>query len=77
MALLCEKARGAAPNGKTVVLASVAGNVHDVAIAAIGDFFEIAGWRAINLGPDVPHEEIGRHAAVIAQGVHDHGGRGG
>jgi len=48
-----------------VVLACVAGNVHDIGIRAISDFFEMAGWRAISLGPDVPHDEIARSAGFF------------
>ncbi|NIM61512.1 MAG: cobalamin B12-binding domain protein, partial [Acidobacteria bacterium] len=42
------------------MLACVAGNVHDIGVRATSDFFEMAGWRAINLGADVPHDEIAR-----------------
>jgi methanogenic corrinoid protein MtbC1 len=35
-------------------------NVHDMGLRATSDFFEMAGWRALNLGSDVPHEEIAR-----------------
>ena len=60
MTLLCERGRSSSQTNKTVLLACVAGNVHDIGIRAISDFFEMAGWRAISLGPDVPHEEIAR-----------------
>jgi methanogenic corrinoid protein MtbC1 len=60
MALLCERGRSSSRKDRTVLLACVAGNVHDIAVRAISDFHEMAGWRAINLGPDVPHDEIAR-----------------
>ena len=60
MALLCERERPSSRKDRTVVLACVAGEVHDIGVRAISDFFEMAGWRAINLGPDVPDEEIAR-----------------
>jgi len=60
MALLCERARSSSPKDKTVLLACVPGNVHDMGLRATSDFFEMAGWRALNLGSDVPHEEIAR-----------------
>jgi methanogenic corrinoid protein MtbC1 len=47
-------------NGKTVVAAAVAGNVHDMGIRVVTDFFSFAGWRAICLGGDLPPAEIAR-----------------
>ncbi len=60
MSALCERGQPATHNGKTVLLACVAGNVHDLGVRAIADFFEMAGWRVINLGPDTPIDEIAR-----------------
>ena len=60
MALLCDRARPSSSKNKTALLACVAGNVHDVGIRAVSDFFEMAGWRAIYLGSDVPHDEVAR-----------------
>jgi len=45
-------------NGKTVMLASVAGNQHDLGIRLLGLDFQIEGWRSINLGTDMPAKEI-------------------
>lgn len=39
---------------KTLVAAAVAGNHHDVGLQAVADFFEMDGWRVIQLGADVP-----------------------
>lgn len=69
MALLCDRARSSSEKGKTAVLACVAGNVHDIGIRAISDFYEMAGWRAINLGADVPHEEIARSVSFFGADV--------
>lgn len=60
MALLCERSRPASRNGKTVLSACVAGNVHDVGIRILSDFFDMAGWRAVCLGADLPSDEIVR-----------------
>jgi methanogenic corrinoid protein MtbC1 len=63
MALLCERARSprsSAHANKTALFACVAGNMHDLGIRAVSDFFEMAGWRTIFLGSDVPHAEIAR-----------------
>ena len=58
MAILCEREKPAAPNGKGVLLACVAGNVHSTVVQMVAHFFEMAGWRTINLGADVPGAQI-------------------
>ena len=65
MALLCERGRSSSQTNKTVLLGCVAGNVHDIGIRAISDFFEMAGWRVIYLGPDVPNGEIARSVVLF------------
>jgi methanogenic corrinoid protein MtbC1 len=65
MALLCERGRTSVRNDKTALLGCVAGNVHAIGICAISDFFEMAGWRVVNLGPDVPTEEIARSVQLF------------
>jgi MerR family transcriptional regulator, light-induced transcriptional regulator len=45
-------------NGKTIVAASVAGNQHDLGIQLIADLFERDGWRVIQLGSNVPVEDL-------------------
>src|SRR5208283_4570003 len=45
-------------NGKTVVAAAVAGNQHDLGIQVVADLFEFDGWRAIQLGSNVPAEDL-------------------
>ena len=45
-------------NGLLVLTSSVEGNAHDIGTHAVADFFEIAGWRAVNLGSDVPKEAL-------------------
>ncbi|MCA9754615.1 MAG: cobalamin-dependent protein [Candidatus Eisenbacteria bacterium] len=49
-----------ANNGKTVVIASVQGNQHDIAVHALGIFFEWAGWKSIVLGANVPTVDLVR-----------------
>ncbi len=58
MAILSHAAPRAAANGRTVVVAAVAGNAHDLSLRAAADLFECAGWRALLLGADVPVEEL-------------------
>lgn len=69
MAVLAELGRRETPNDRTVLLACVAGNNHDLGIRAIADFFEIAGWNAIHLGPDVPPDEIARSVQIFSADV--------
>lgn len=58
MALLAHRATRAPANGHTVVCAAVAGNVHDIAVRVLADFFDISGWRAVHLGASVPAAEL-------------------
>jgi methanogenic corrinoid protein MtbC1 len=45
-------------NGKTLVSSAVAGNQHDIGLQAVADFFELDGWRVIQLGSDVPIPDL-------------------
>lgn len=47
-----------ASNGKTVLVASVAGDHHTLGIHVASDFFEMDGWRVIFLGADVPGYDL-------------------
>ena len=58
MSQLLTKASLRPPNGKTMLTASVAGNRHDIGLHAVADFFEMAGWRTIQLGADVPIDDL-------------------
>ncbi len=69
MAILLHSADRAEPNGRVAVCAGVAGNAHDVGIRAVADFFEMAGWRAVNLGGDVPTEDLARAVEVFGADV--------
>lgn len=60
MSVLAYEAERQPFNGKTVVAAAVAGNVHDMGIRVVTDFFSFAGWRAVCLGGDLPSAEIAR-----------------
>lgn len=55
---LVNRAAMASPLGISVMTAAVEGNAHDIAIQAVADMFEIAGWKVINLGGNVPGEDI-------------------
>lgn len=60
MAILSHQSRPAAGkgNGKTVVVAAVAGNAHDIGLRAAAEIYRLAGWRATFLGADVPPEDL-------------------
>ncbi len=45
-------------HGKTVLSATVAGNTHHLAVRVLADFFEMAGWRSICLGANVPPSDL-------------------
>jgi len=69
MAVLLRMAECAEPNGRVALCAGVAGNAHDMGIRAIADFFEMAGWRAVSLGGDVPTEDLARAVEVFGADV--------
>jgi len=53
------KARaGAAPGGRSVLLANPPEESHDLGLRMIADRFEMAGWTAYFLGADTPVEEL-------------------
>ena len=54
------------------MLACVQGNIHDVGVRAIADLFELGGWNVVNLGPNVPEDEISRGIRLLGQVVHEH-----
>ncbi|MEM7306295.1 MAG: cobalamin-dependent protein [Planctomycetota bacterium] len=48
-----------APTGEhTVVVAPVRGNQHDIATRIVSHHFELAGWRALRVGVNIPVEEL-------------------
>ncbi len=57
-AALAQLARREDSNGKTVLVAAAADNNHSLAVRVLADLFEIAGWRAICLGSDVPVADV-------------------
>ena len=58
MGQLLSRAEFQPHNGKTVLAAAVAGNRHDIGLYAVADFFDMAGWRTIQLGADVPITDL-------------------
>ena len=58
MAVVSDQAPKQPSNGRTVVVAAVSGNVHDIGLRAVGDLYQLAGWRVIFVGADVPLQEF-------------------
>ena len=44
--------------GKKLVAACIGGELHEMGIRMVADFFELAGWRTYYLGANVPSESI-------------------
>ncbi|HVP96425.1 cobalamin B12-binding domain-containing protein [Methanoregula sp.] len=42
------------PEGKTVLVAAVEGDLHEIGIRMIADFFEMDGWSTYYIGPNTP-----------------------
>ena len=55
-------ARPAPSNGKSVIVGSVAGNLHDLGARIVADHFSADGWRTLQLGANMPGEDLGRAA---------------
>jgi len=58
MSVLMQDSSPVAGDGKTVVAAAVANNAHDIGIRAISDMYQLAGWRTVYLGSDVPVHDL-------------------
>jgi len=58
MSVVANQAPRSAPNGRTVLVAAVAGNVHDVGLRALADLYQLSGWRVIFVGSDVPMQDL-------------------
>jgi MerR family transcriptional regulator, light-induced transcriptional regulator len=47
-----------AKNGRTLVATCVAGDLHEIGVRMVADFFEMAGWNTFYLGANVPHASV-------------------
>ena len=45
-------------NGRTLVASSVAGDLHELGIRMVADFFEMEGWNTFYLGANTPAADI-------------------
>lgn len=60
-----------AKNGRTLVATCVAGDLHEIGVRMVADFFEMEGWNTFYLGANTPHASViatlvERHAEVLA-----------
>ncbi len=53
------------PNGRTVLLACVAGNRHSLGLQMVADAFQLSGWTVQYLGADVPTADLLSHVARL------------
>jgi methanogenic corrinoid protein MtbC1 len=58
LAVLRSRAKRAEDRGRSVLVASVRGNLHDIGARMVADQFELAGWRALCLGADMPAADV-------------------
>ncbi len=60
-----------AKNGRTLVATCVAGDLHEIGVRMVADFFEMEGWNTFYLGANTPHSSViativERNAEVLA-----------
>jgi methanogenic corrinoid protein MtbC1 len=60
MAQLLARSPVAPRNGRTIVVSAVEGDTHDIGLHVAADFLEIAGWRVIFLGNNMPPGDLVR-----------------
>lgn len=65
MAQLMFRTRTMSDNGKTLVAAAVSGNQIDMGLTAVAGFFEMEGWRTIDLGANVPVVDIAQAVGMF------------
>lgn len=58
MAQLYGQVFSSVKTGRTMVATSVAGNLHELGVRMVADFFEMEGWDSYYLGADTPHSAV-------------------
>jgi len=53
-----------AKNGRTLVATCVSGDLHEIGVRMVADFFEMDGWNTFYLGANTPHASV---IATIAE----------
>ncbi|NKB88829.1 MAG: hypothetical protein GKS06_11485 [Acidobacteria bacterium] len=57
-ALLARQMEKQDPTGKTIIVAAVETNAHDLGARFVADFFRTRGWRTVFLGADTPADAV-------------------
>jgi methanogenic corrinoid protein MtbC1 len=47
-----------AKNGRTLVATCVSGDLHEIGVRMVADFFEMEGWNTFYLGANTPHSSV-------------------
>jgi methanogenic corrinoid protein MtbC1 len=47
-----------AKNGRTLIATCVAGDLHEIGVRMVADFFEMEGWNTFYLGANTPHPSV-------------------
>ncbi|MDX9910664.1 MAG: cobalamin-dependent protein [Phycisphaerales bacterium] len=63
MSQFYERIAAAPPTGRSVLVATVQGEMHEMGARMVADFFEMSGWRSVFLGQSTPASDI-RGAAI-------------
>lgn len=58
LSVLAQRVERCPPRGQTVIAAAVSGNLHGLGARILSDLFEVAGWRAVCLGANVPADDL-------------------
>lgn len=71
MSLLYPQIFATEKHGRSLVATCVAGNLHELGVRMVTDFFEMEGWHTYFLGANTPHESViatvkERKASVLA-----------
>ncbi len=45
-------------NGRTMIATCVAGDLHEIGVRMVADFFEMEGWNTFYLGASTPHSSV-------------------
>lgn len=57
IAVLAQQATATPSNGRVAVSVSATGDTHDLGLRLVGELFELAGWRSLLFGADVPRQD--------------------
>ena len=58
MSQLYPRIFASAKNGRTLIATAVAGDLHEIGVRMVADFFEMEGWNTFYLGANTPHDSV-------------------